>query len=92
MTHTVLLRGRGFPEDCTVLCHMGYVYNQVIYTKIYSAEFSGVLVGSNEIVCRLVGTEVSMSVSTLPLPSSLSVVKLEGGILRRNRIESEYLR
>jgi hypothetical protein len=42
---------------------MGYVYNQVIYTKIYSAEFSGVLVGSNEIVCRLVGTEVSMSVS-----------------------------
>ena len=41
---------------------------------------------------ELVGTEVPMSVSTLSLPSSSSTVEFEGGLLRRNGIESEYLR
>ena len=33
-----------------------------------------------------------MSVSTLSLLSSSGIVELEGGILRRYSIESEYLR
>lgn len=68
------------------------IYSQAIYTQIYSAEFSGLLVESNELGCRLVGMEVPTSVSTLALPSSLSIVELEGGIQRRNSVESEYLR
>ena len=43
MTHT---SESGFPGErrkhCSVPCHMAlYVYSQVIYTKIYSAGFSG---------------------------------------------------
>lgn len=61
-------------------------------TYVYFAEFSGILVDSNVLVCKVVGREVLMSISTLSLPSSPSIVELEGGVLRRNGIESEYLR
>ena len=67
------------------------IHNQVIFTKIYSAELAGVLVESDELVCKVVGTEIPMSVSTLSLFSSSGIVELRG-ILRCNGIEPEHLR
>ena len=45
---------------------------------------------SDELVCKVVGTEIPISVSALFLLPS-GIVELEGCILRRNGIESEYL-
>jgi len=66
-------------EIIEVLYATSRIY-QVTCTKLYSAEFSGVLLESNKVVCKLVGTEVPMNVSTLSLLSSSGIAEPSYGV------------